>query len=196
MKYLGIYFINKHAISENIFTRCETVQTRIVALNYSAKRSVTNGLKYPASMAMGTESFWICICNSIFYRFTYIVNYLKYLSTNDSMTNMPGRNIWINFEAPQQCIRHIIPWKKCSNFMQFLKYLAEPFLRPLRLRRWSKYLFETCVQLSQSINFYKVGKFRIMSYSEIVVSGQNPSVICQKIDMFEQINDQRLVGSK
>ena len=107
------------------------MQTRIVALNYSAKRSVTNGLKYPASMAMGTESFWICICNSIFYRFTYIVNYLKYLSTNDSMTNMPGRNIWINFEAPQQCIRHINPWKKCSNFMQFLKYLAEPFLRPL-----------------------------------------------------------------
>ena len=47
----------KHAISERILIHCETVQTRIVALNYSAKRSVTNGLKYPASVAMGTKSF-------------------------------------------------------------------------------------------------------------------------------------------
>ena len=43
-------------------------------------------------------------------------------------------HIWINFEAPQQYTRHINPWKKSSNLMQFLKYLAEPFLRPLRLR--------------------------------------------------------------
>ena len=47
-------------------------------------------------------------------------------------SNMSGRNIWINFEVPQQYIRYINSWKKCSNLMQFLKYLAEPFLRPLR----------------------------------------------------------------
>ena len=34
--------------------------------------------------------------------------------------------------SPQQYIHHINPWKKCSNLMQSLKYLAEPFLRPLR----------------------------------------------------------------
>ena len=31
-----------------------------------------------------------------------------------------------------QALRHISPWKKCSNLMQFSKYLAESFLRPLR----------------------------------------------------------------
>ncbi len=46
--------------------------------------------------------------------------------------HVSGRKIWINFEAPQQYIRHINPWKKCRNLMQFSKYLAEPFLRPLR----------------------------------------------------------------
>ena len=40
---------------------------------------------------------------------------------------MPGRNIWINLEAPQQYVRQINPWKKSSDFMQFLKHLAEPF---------------------------------------------------------------------
>ena len=58
---------------------------------------------------------------------------------------MSGRKIWINFEAPPQWyIRYINPWKKCSDLMQFLKYLAELFLRPLRskddwgwiLRQW------------------------------------------------------------
>jgi hypothetical protein len=48
------------------------------------------------------------------------------------LSHMSGRNIWINFEAPQQYTHHINPWKKCSNLMQILKYLAEPFLRPLR----------------------------------------------------------------
>jgi hypothetical protein len=33
------------------------------------------------------------------------------------MAHMSGRKIWINFEAPQQYIRHINPWKKCSNLM-------------------------------------------------------------------------------
>jgi hypothetical protein len=47
-------------------------------------------------------------------------------------SHMSGICIWINFEAPQQYIRHIDPWKKCSNLVQFLKYLAELFLRPLR----------------------------------------------------------------
>ena len=46
--------------------------------------------------------------------------------------HMSGMNIWINFEALQQNIRHINPWKKCSNLVQFLEYLVEPFLRPLR----------------------------------------------------------------
>ena len=32
-------------------------------------------------------------------------------------------------------VRHINPWKKCSNLMQFLKYLAEPFSRSLRSPR-------------------------------------------------------------
>jgi hypothetical protein len=41
--------------------------------------------------------------------------------------HVSGRNIWIIFEAPQQYIRHIIPWKKCSNLMQFLKYLQSRF---------------------------------------------------------------------
>ena len=49
---------------------------------------------------------------------------------SSTYSHMSGRNIWINFEAPQQYIRHINPWKKCSNLMQFLEYLAEPFLRP------------------------------------------------------------------
>ena len=48
---------------------------------------------------------------------------------------MSGGNIWINFEAPQQYIYHINPRKKCRNLMQFLKYLAEPFLRSLRSLR-------------------------------------------------------------
>ena len=30
-------------------------------------------------------------------------------------------------------VHYINSWKKCSDLMQFLKYLAEPFLRPLRL---------------------------------------------------------------
>ena len=47
-------------------------------------------------------------------------------------SHMSGRNIWINFEDPQQYIRHYNPWKKFSNLMRFLKYLAELFLRPLR----------------------------------------------------------------
>ena len=37
--------------------------------------------------------------------------------------------------SPQQYRRHINPWKKCSNLMQFLKYLAEPFSRSLRSLR-------------------------------------------------------------
>ena len=52
------------------------------------------------------------------------------------LTHMSRRNIWINFEAPQQYICHNNPCKKCSNLMQFLKYLAEPFLSPLRLKDW------------------------------------------------------------
>ena len=50
-------------------------------------------------------------------------------------SHMSGRKIWIFFEAPQQYIHHINPWKKCSNLMQFLKYLAEPFSRSLRSLR-------------------------------------------------------------
>jgi hypothetical protein len=46
--------------------------------------------------------------------------------------HMSGRNIWINFEAPQQYIGHINPWKKCSNLVQLFKYLVEPFLRPFK----------------------------------------------------------------
>ena len=57
------------------------------------------------------------------------------LQSTDGLTHMSGRNIWIFFKAPQQYIRHIIPWKKCSNLMQFLKYLAELFLRSLRSPR-------------------------------------------------------------
>ena len=41
-------------------------------------------------------------------------------------------------------------------------------------------------------------KFRIMPYSEIVVRGQNLQfqVICQKMAMCEQLNDQLLLDSK
>ena len=49
------------------------------------------------------------------------------------------------------------------------------------------------------INLYQsqrseLSKFRILSYSEIVVRGQN--VIKTYVAMFEQLNDQLLVGSK
>jgi len=52
------------------------------------------------------------------------------------------------------------------------------------------------------VNFYIVNalgqNFRIMAYSDIVVRGQNLSfqVICQKMAMFEEVNDQFLVNSK
>jgi hypothetical protein len=44
----------------------------------------------------------------------------------------------------------------------------------------------------------KLSKFRILPYSEIVVRGQNLKfqVICKKMAMFEQLNDQLLVNSK
>ena len=58
---------------------------------------------------------------------------------------MPGRNVWINFGVPQlyvgTYIRHINPWKKSSDFMQLMKYLAEPFLRPLKPKT-TKILYE------------------------------------------------------
>ena len=47
-------------------------------------------------------------------------------------SHVSGRKIWINFEAYQRFIRHINPWKKCSDLRPFSKYLAEPILRPLR----------------------------------------------------------------
>ena len=44
----------------------------------------------------------------------------------------------------------------------------------------------------------KLIKLRIMPYSKIVVRGQNLQfqLICQKMAMFEQLNDQLLVNSK
>ena len=38
-------------------------------------------------------------------------------------------------------ICHTNPWKKCSSLMQFLKYLSEPFLRPLRLNDVQGWIF-------------------------------------------------------
>ena len=49
--------------------------------------------------------------------FSLLVNVLLYARLSGSPTHMSGRNIWIFFEAPQQYIRHINPWKKCSNLM-------------------------------------------------------------------------------
>ena len=34
---------------------------------------------------------------------------------------MSGRNIWINFEVPQQYIDHINPWKKKQQFDAILQ---------------------------------------------------------------------------
>ena len=58
---------------------------------------------------------------------------------------MPGRNIWINYEAPQQYIHYINPWKKFSDLMQFLKYLAEPVLRPLRPNDVREFQIQTVI---------------------------------------------------
>ena len=43
----------------------------------------------------------------------------------------------------------------------------------------------------------KLSKFRILSYLEIAVRGQNPSFqeVYQKMAVFEQLNDQLLVSS-
>ena len=43
-----------------------------------------------------------------------------------------------------------------------------------------------------------MSKFRILPYSKIVARGQNLQCqeICQKMGMFEQVNDQLLVESK
>ena len=62
-------------------------------------------------------------------------NVTVYINKKRHFAHMSGRNIWIFFEAPQQYIHHINPWKKCSNLMQFLKFLAEPFSRSLRSPR-------------------------------------------------------------
>ena len=57
---------------------------------------------------------------------------------------------------------------------------------------WRHLFFLICGPNGQSI------KLRIMSYSEIVVRGQNLQfqVICQNMAMFEQLNDKLLVDSK
>ena len=60
-------------------------------------------------------------------------------------THMSGRKIWINFQAPQQYIHNINPWKKCSNLVQFLEYLAELFLRPLRSKDVQCWIFLFCI---------------------------------------------------
>ena len=70
-------------------------------------------------------------------------------------THMSGRNIWINFESLQLYIHYINPWKKCSDLMQFLRYLAEPFLRPLRPNEVWPLNFE--VMTSKIFHFWKFG---------------------------------------
>ena len=49
--------------------------------------------------------------------------------------HVSGRNIWINFEAPQWYICWINPWKTSVNLMYFLKYLASGFWGHLGQRR-------------------------------------------------------------
>ena len=51
------------------------------------------------------------------FRFAPLFNKDKFLLKLLAKAHMSGRNIWIFFEAPQQYIRHINPWKKCSNLM-------------------------------------------------------------------------------
>ena len=66
---------------------------------------------------------------------------------------MSWRNIWINFDQ----LRHINPWKKCRNFMQFLKYLAGPFLRPLRSKNFRGWILRL-----QPRNFAIISSLRQM----------------------------------
>ena len=70
--------------------------------------------------------------------------------------------------------------------------------------KFRKIPFQTCQRYEHGQFLHcqcprtKLGKFRILPYSEIVVRGQKLQfqVICQKLSVSEQLNDQLLVNSK
>ena len=48
---------------------------------------------------------------------------------------MSGRKIWINFEAPQQYIRHINPWKKMQQFGAIFKIFGRAIFEAIVIQR-------------------------------------------------------------
>ena len=47
---------------------------------------------------------------------------------------MSGRKIWINFEAPQQYIRHINHWKKMQQFDVIFKIFGRAIFEAIEVK--------------------------------------------------------------